>query len=219
MSSARLIGGTRFARVPKMRRNSRAIQASFVGVIVLAAAACAPEPRMPNVYAQYALADPTSPEDVACWDRCVRWGKSDERKVCLSNCDGVVVTRTEEPCAMNDLRFCTYANVSPPAPSEQETTDDGSGAAVVGKIIELVFSAVTHSGADDDEADYATPRPRHEAPGHTERRRAPSEPSPERPEPRRDAASGQRRVADPQIYGDEGGNLGHEDRHRARPRD
>jgi len=120
---------------------------------------CMPEyeTRTPALYTQYAL-ETESSDGVHCFYDCLRWSGEAQRDTCLSQCDGVAVNVTREPCTPDAPRLCTYEPV-PPAASMPG--DDGSevSAAIIGGIFKLASAALEHAGDCDHERAPASARP------------------------------------------------------------
>jgi hypothetical protein len=112
--------------------------------------ACFPDrDTTPALYTQYAIAEPVTPEGVACFYDCLRTGEPEARAVCLAQCDGAYALVTTEPCSSSAPRLCTSDPIRPPEPAPESA--DGAGSQVVGGILSIVSAALTH----EDDCDHA----------------------------------------------------------------
>jgi len=137
---------------------------------------CMPEceTRTPALYTQYALESESS-DSVHCFYDCLRLSGEAQRDTCLSQCDGVAVNVTREPCTPDAPRLCTYEPVPRAATMPG---DDGSelAAAIIGGIFKVASAALvsgrtahraperhhesTASRAKPDRRSYVVERPR-----------------------------------------------------------
>lgn len=138
--------------------------------------------------AEYALDPREHPEGIDCFYSCLKQVDEEERRWCLSLCEGVEVSVTPEPCAKGSPSLCRAYRV----PDEElidaaETATAGDaedeGAGIVGEILGRIFVGLVEAaicsgdcdGADDDEWDDDDDHP-----PRTERTRTRREPPPPR---------------------------------------
>ena len=152
-----------------------------------------------SLSAQYALDPRAHPEGIDCFYSCLRQLDENERRWCLSLCDGVEVTATLEPCASGAPALCrgypirdsalpdaelsrlaAEAEAASASSGEDDYDDDDDSVAgeILGQLfVGLIEAAICGGDCDDDDDDAPRAHP-------DERRRKVRKDSQTRPAPR-----------------------------------
>lgn len=142
--------------------------------------------------AEYALDPREHPEGIECFYSCLKQSDEQERRWCLSLCDGVEVVLTEQPCAPGSPALCRgyvlrehELTDAAETGTAQAADEDGS---IVAEVIGAIFGALIEGALcsgdcddSDDDDSYDTTDYQHHQP-RAERTRTLREPPPPRTE-------------------------------------
>jgi hypothetical protein len=112
--------------------------------------------------AEYALDPQQHPEGIECFYSCLKQTDEEERRFCLSFCEGVEVSVTSEPCAPGSPALCRgyrvpYDELTYAAEMGAAEDYDDEGSEVAGEILGGIFAALIEAaicGGDCDDDDW-----------------------------------------------------------------